>query len=116
MAVVVFVQDEQTREIHQAFYAEPSTIPGGITSIDEEFAAQIQVYPNPAKDQVFLQNDGVGTVHYEIYDSVGKLVGQGNAEEATHEISTKEFSSGLYVIRLGNAKGQAGYKKIIISR
>lgn len=116
MAVVVFVQDEQTNEIHQTFYAEPSTIPSGITSIDEEFAAQIRLYPNPAKDNVFLQNDGVGVLHYEIYDNVGKLVGQGSSDEATHEISTKEFSSGLYIIRLQNNRGQAGYKKMIINR
>lgn len=116
MAVVVFVQDEQTGEIHQTFYAEPSVIPAGITAIDEEFAAQIRLYPNPAKDNVFLENKGIGTLYYEIYDSVGKLVGQGSTEETTHEISTKEFSSGLYVLRLRNAKGQAGFKKIIIQR
>jgi len=116
MAVVVFVQDEASKEIHQAFYAEPSVIPGGITSIDEEFASQIQLYPNPTKDNVFLQNGGLGTLYYEIYDSLGKLVGQGSSETNTHEISTKEFSSGLYVIRLRNTKGQAGYKKLMISR
>ncbi|GAB4128011.1 MAG: hypothetical protein OHK0045_16570 [Raineya sp.] len=116
IAVVVFVQDEATKEIHQTFYAEPNVIPNGVTSIDEEFASQISLYPNPAKDNVFLQNNGLGTLHYEIYDSVGKLVGQGSAEGATHEISTKGLGSGLYVMRLRNTKGQSGYKKLIINR
>lgn len=116
MAVVVFIQDEVTKEIHQTAYAEPTTIPSGVLAIGDELSNQIRLYPNPTKDKAFIQTNGLGTLTYEVFDGVGKMVAQGEFSESTHELDTQKYASGLYMIRLRNTQGQMGYKKLVISR
>jgi len=116
MAVVVFVQDETTKEVYQTAYAEPTVIPSGITAIGEELNDQIQLYPNPTKDKVFLQTKNLGLLKYEIYDGLGKIVGEGEFSENIHELDTQKYAAGLYMIRLRDGQGNVGNKKLIINR
>ncbi|KOY85676.1 hypothetical protein AD998_05485 [bacterium 336/3] len=116
MAVIVFIQDETTKEIYQAAYAEPTTIPGGITSIEDQLNDQIFLYPNPAKDKVYLKTQNLGKLTYQVYDGLGKIVAQGEFNEDNHEFDIQKYASGLYMIRLVDSKGNMGNKKLIIAR
>ncbi|MCU0439972.1 MAG: PKD domain-containing protein [Raineya sp.] len=116
MAVVVFVQDETTKEIYQTAYAEPTTIPSGITSIENALNDQIYLYPNPAKDKVYLKTQNLGKFTYQVYDGLGKIITEGEFNGETYELDTQKYAGGLYMIRLMDSNGNMGNKKLIITK
>jgi len=78
--------------------------------VEEIVSNNITVYPNPAKDVVYVKGELTG---YELYDLVGNKLEQvvGNMEE----IRVSDLSSGVYIIRLHTKNGKALTKKIIIN-
>lgn len=62
--------------------------------------AYFQVYPNPARDLVFVNTrQAKGTIYYRIYDLQGKVCSQGQVQPGG-SIRTGTLSSGLYLVRL----------------
>ncbi|MDY6436769.1 MAG: CotH kinase family protein [Bacteroidales bacterium] len=78
--------------------------------VEEIVSNNITVYPNPAKDVVYVKGEITG---YELYDLIGNKLEQvvGNMEE----IRVSDLSSGVYIIRLHTKNGKASTKKIIIN-
>jgi bifunctional DNase/RNase len=78
--------------------------------VEEIVSNNITVYPNPAKDVVYVKGELTG---YELYDLFGNKLEQvsGNMEE----IRVSDLSSGVYIIRLHTKNGKALTKKIIIN-
>ena len=55
------------------------------------------LYPNPTTELIFLEYDGqIGPISIEIYDISGNLIKTTNSAI----ISFKDFSEGLYIIKL----------------
>ncbi len=69
-----------------------------VTSIwDAKDILEITTYPNPVKEEVFLQ--GIeGDFNYKIFDFTGSLVGQNSTTKQS--ISVGNLSEGVYVIRI----------------
>ncbi|MGS0748897.1 reprolysin-like metallopeptidase [Halpernia sp. GG3] len=61
---------------------------------------KFQIYPNPAKDILFVRNASVKS-GYIIYDITGRVVLKGNLNNG--EIKVSSLSKGVYVISLNNA-------------
>ena len=76
-----------------------------ITAGTEELTAdRISVYPNPVKDQLFINwNDANHTTGIDIYNISGKLVF--SSQQSINSINTSEFEAGVYFIHLGEGNG-----------
>ena len=69
--------------------------------IDENAQSDLRVYPNPAKDNIYI--DGIeANTQVEIYNSLGELVKVVSVSE-NQEINVHDLASGLYLMRCGKA-------------
>ncbi len=58
----------------------------------------ISIYPNPSKDEIFINSTVLENLIFEIYNSIGVLIKSGMVDNK--RISVGNFQNGLYVIRL----------------
>ncbi len=81
------------------------------------FENATKVYPNPAKDKVFVemaQNQTVtGAFSVEIMDIIGRKIGTISSDKITSEISVKDWKRGMYFFKFSNNKTQF-IKKIVL--
>ncbi len=73
------------------------------TGIVESFnASAISIYPNPAKDVVFvnLNTLSLDNTTIELYDAIGKLVVSQKVVDAISTLSLSDLSKGIYSIRI----------------
>ncbi len=75
----------------------PST---GIINYNAPEISSLNVYPNPASDEVTIHIDGVATVKGKlaITDNTGKLVYNLDVSQNTIKLDAKSFQSGLYFV------------------
>jgi len=77
-------------------------IPTSVVSIEEE---NIMLYPNPASNQLWLKADKVDDYAVKIYDIQGKLAAHYSFNAADLiNISTSDFSNGIYLLQISNTK------------
>jgi len=85
---------------------------GSSASIDNSNVTnQIKVYPNPVKDNLFIQHDFVQTESYEIYNMLGELVKSGEMK-TNISIDLKDVINGVYYLKLNTEYGVLTYKII----
>ena len=69
----------------------------GWIDVDKAIAAGFNIYPNPAKETLYIETNETG-IFYEIYDAGGSLIKAGNVNEKT--ISVAELLPAAYLITL----------------
>ena len=79
---------------------------------EQESAASVHLYPNPAKDVLHLEGDFKEGV-LSIYGLTGRKVYQGEYQPT---ISISDFNSGLYFIHITTSEGQVITQKFIIEK
>ncbi|MFT5818965.1 MAG: hypothetical protein ACI8ZM_000186, partial [Crocinitomix sp.] len=92
----VFVTDEAGCEASENIYVDTQV------GIGEEDAETLQIYPNPAKDNLTVKLDG--TFAYTIYSLDGKLVMTGQAVNQ-ETIFVGDVEDGAYLIEIRNENG-----------
>jgi hypothetical protein len=91
-----------------------SCSPVGISELEQQ--TLWSVYPNPANDKFTIQLDELKAQgKIEIFDLTGKLIYFQNINGKNTEINTKEFSAGIYFIKI-NQKDLITTKKVIIEK
>jgi hypothetical protein len=77
------------------------TIQIGTTSIEENLKDRIELFPNPASDQVILKADPklIG-MNFTLHDCTGKSLLQGTISSDRHVIDLTDVSKGIYIITL----------------
>lgn len=107
LEVIVFVQNNTTKEIMQTAYAVNQTL--STSNFDKN---TINVYPNPSKG--FITIDTTTPVAVTITDLTGKTVF--TAKEVTNQSSLNltSLQSGVYLVKMSNAAG-VQTKKIILN-
>ena len=66
---------------------------------------QITIYPVPAKDKLFLENDNLIITEIEIFDLNGRIIYQSNEVfNQTKTVDISELQAGLYFIKFINEK------------
>ena len=83
-------------------YRQSKFLVGNPIGIQEEQTRQVDAYPNPATDRLFLKNLTLGGSEFKIYDLVGKAVQKGTINETSDHISISSLSPGLYYLVLEN--------------
>ncbi len=82
--------------------------PAGVNDITK--AAINKVYPNPATDLLFINEDKAAKMQYEIYSVSGSRVMSGNVT-AGQGISIASLPVSMYLIKMTDNKGKAQYSK-----
>lgn len=85
--------------------------------------AQISVWPNPAKDYVFVDVQDISTgIDFELYDASGKQVQtwtnlkQQSAEQAVILKFDQKAETGMYVLKLTSKGSFLAAKRLVINR
>ena len=94
--------------------SNPTTVlHSNLVSIKEEFSAiDLKVYPNPANDLLNVDVPTNEIHHFQIFDSSGKTILSG-ALNGSGSIDVNTFVSGVYLLKISNASGQAIHRVII---
>ncbi|ELR69999.1 hypothetical protein C900_04426 [Fulvivirga imtechensis AK7] len=105
IAIVVFIQDEDTREIYQAEILKnvDLSILSTVTGTDALNPNSFNIYPNPANKQVTIQlKDRLGKdASLRIYDGFGKVVFEHQIDsKGSIDIDTRDYAAGLYHVQI----------------
>jgi len=90
-----------------------------VTSIEEEQeSVQIEVYPNPAIDQVTIEVSGIDVeqVYFTCYDLLGKQLLRSSISGMRQEVSVEQLLSGIYIYQISTASGVLESGKIIVTK
>jgi hypothetical protein len=117
LKVFAFIQDESTSEVYQAVLNTINLVTG--TDDHPANANLLQVYPNPADDEVFMEfPDPVsGSVRVFIYNNLGALAKTVDVPGAAgyKVISTASLPDGIYIIRAVSGTSLLGTQKLNVS-
>jgi subtilisin family serine protease len=84
--------------------------------IAELSADAIKVYPNPAKEQLFIDNSFFGeSIDVKITDNLGKVIINAKANNELTAINISQLKSGVYFVTLRNNRVNQT-RKIIVSK
>jgi len=83
-----------------------------VNSIEVNDLKAIKVYPNPSSGIYSITRVPKEEVQYEVYNSIGKIVGTGNLASVNNQFSLNDNPSGIYLIKFYNDK-YLSFTKII---
>jgi len=69
--------------------------PVGMDELNEN---EVKVYPNPARNTLYIENVDFGTAI--IYSATGQLMGEYRISDQLNSINVSGFNSGLYIIKV----------------
>lgn len=86
----------------------------------DRLSCKVNIYPNPAEDQVQLQweiTEKLQDCHYKIHDLTGMLVAEGAILQNNGEktINLTDFTNGAYIITIRNADQMKTAVKLLVN-
>ena len=75
-----------------------------------------RVYPNPANDRLFIQQEEAQNTFLELYNTYGCLLQTWQLSENKESISIANYPTGLYLVRLRNGGGQQEVMPFVITK
>jgi uncharacterized protein (TIGR02145 family) len=79
---------------------------------ENNYQENIDIYPNPVTDKLYLNNSTRQTLKMQIYNTVGQCVLQKELNTQTSEINISSLTKGIYILKLTSPYGTIE-KKII---
>jgi hypothetical protein len=116
LAVVVFLQDEETREVYQTEIKgiNDPDVTTGIEDMNKAF----NVYPNPADKEMTIELPEISSqpASLKMFDQMGKIVNQSVFEKGQQRklLDTTELAGGMYLIQIQTSKGILSRKVMVI--
>ena len=115
LKVVVFVQDEKTKEVLQSEVYDSTTVFNRLIPVISD-GIDFLVYPNPASQFANVLFNGITSrVTLGIYDATGRLIRSQQVEPGTglQILNIEGLSKGFYLIRANDGKIQ-GVQKLVV--
>jgi endonuclease I len=82
--------------------------------LEEKLASNFSVFPVPTSDKLFAQVNGLDIVEYTITDMQGRVISSSaNVQVPVLELSTSDFKSGMYLLKVGTSFGTVQREFII---
>ncbi len=122
LAVIVFLQNEDTKEILQSEIMENITDPPLVTGITRDITSieNVAIYPNPADDEITVElpSPAANRMRLLIASQLGVIANDTAFEpgEQKKTISTKDLAAGIYFLQLGNGQNATRKKVMIVHR
>lgn len=85
------------------------------SSIEKKTAPEINIYPNPAKEQFTISSD-LESASITIYDMLGKKVVEQDVNQKNTIINSSLLANGFYIVNLISEQGERASKRMTISR
>jgi len=100
------------------FYFDDLRIYYDQTSSLDELNYELQVFPNPATDEITVLLGENGQVHLSLVDLTGKilLVHEGTLTEGRLNIPLDSIESGIYLLRISKDSKRVATKRIVVIR
>lgn len=115
--VIAFVQNHQTKEIHQAMKLKVSSF---ITSVQNTTAPEFKLYPNPATDwaRISTQLESSTRLEFSLFNTLGQQVlptdvVKAEAGQFQYDVPLNGLKPGIYLLRVakGNQVHQLRFQK-----
>lgn len=81
--------------------------------LEENPGLTVNVYPNPAASQVFLEFDATVYTHLTIYDALGKQVKTQSLKNGNEAVDISDLPEGYYTMRLSGPEHEITNKLLI---
>jgi Secretion system C-terminal sorting domain len=120
LITIVYLQDEETKEIYQAGYTDSLSVVTSIEEIPNSLSSISYVaYPNPVSGQLTIRlvNTISNDIEVRLYNNTGSLVKTDRIWKGTDriEINTDDLPVGVYYLKLQSEDKSFSTKKIIKS-
>lgn len=117
-AVIVFVQNIETKDVLQTYMWQNGTAPSEIvTGVEASLDNLIRLYPNPADAElnIILSSPVKDETPVKLFDTFGKQVYTGTFKtgEQVKTLPTKMLASGVYLMQLSTQQGFLLRKAIV---
>lgn len=80
--------------------------------IDDTEGNAIAIYPNPASDFVFLQNNEAETLDWQLFDASGRLIREGLLPKGELKIDISDLAKGWYSIQISSESEEGVFRLI----
>ncbi|MCX8490993.1 MAG: T9SS type A sorting domain-containing protein, partial [Cyclobacteriaceae bacterium] len=128
-SVVLFLQDEITKEVYQAelnpiipplrIGSNPNyTLPGLVTGLEVISAESVNIYPNPSDQEFTIELPAIlqTNASVRLIDQVGRSIDSGNilVGRNTKTVSTTQLAAGIYIVEIHSNDGVLIRKKVMV--
>ena len=84
---------------------------------DFQYIGNISIYPNPAKDVIYIMNNNSSQLNYELFSVTGQKMKANGLPFANNEIDVRELAEGIYFLKLlDEASGNSLVKRMVIKK
>lgn len=111
IAVVIFIQDNATKEIMQSGYTTSSNIVLGVD--DQSVKSDIVLVPNPTSGIIKIISEN--EVQLQVFDLSGKNVFNQSQVSANSTLNLSGLGKGVFVVHMTQKDGTKIVKKLIIN-
>lgn len=88
-----------------------------LSSPDFQFIGNISIYPNPAKDVIYIMNNNSSQLNFELYAVTGQKMKADRLPFANNEIGVSELAEGVYFLKLVDGLTNSSLvKRIVIKK
>lgn len=118
-AVIVFVQNLQTKDVIQTVMRRDGTASSEIiTGVESSLENDIRLYPNPADEMlnIILPAPVKVETPVRLFDTFGREVYSGTFKAGEHikAVGTKLLSGGVYLIQISTPQGSIQKKALVV--
>ena len=86
----------------------------GLVGIEDLQDNVMQVYPNPAKDMIYVDfSKSEQSTQWSLVNNLGQVVKQGSNHTGRQEINVKSLTKGMYVLRVEGSDKSSETKVLI---
>lgn len=115
--LIVLMSSGETPAINDFLYVDNLSFSGSVSGIEESDLNVMQVYPNPAKDQITIEHSFEidGSSMLLITNILGEQLLTEPVISASPKINIESLQNGIYFVTLKSTRGSST-KKLIINR
>lgn len=116
VAIIAFIQDEDTREVYQSSILDNIAIPDKVTGIDKSpMNISFELFPNPAHDKLtVILPLGLKQPVVKMFDMFGKVIFDNQVDVNKLELDTKDIAAGMYHVQVETKDGFFERKRVMI--
>lgn len=85
--------------------ADTHSFSQGVAGLSDESLPELQVYPNPVENTLFIESSDAGLISVQIFDARGSVVLSPEAFENSISIDMSSLVTGVYYAKIGNETG-----------